>query len=82
MKTNVPTLHRYTMQIEVSGIHRHTRTVTGSRNAQGFASVTTIDEGWYIHFDFGGNEVFVGVGNERPPLAVGDVMDLALEVRR
>lgn len=76
-----PTLHRYILPVEVTGVHRHSRTVSGHRTKEGFTAVTNIDLGWHVHIDMAGEELTFACGPDRPPFHEGETVDLVLEKR-
>lgn len=62
----------------VIGIHEHIRTISGRKDSVGNAILSQISLGWFIHTDLDDAGISFGYGPDKPPLEVGDQLELSL----
>lgn len=62
----------------VRGVHEHLRTISGRKDSLGQAVLEQVSLGWFIHTDLDDGGISFGYGNDRPPVEIGDVLELTL----
>lgn len=70
---------RFRSRCRVIGVHEHLRTISGKKDSLGQAILNQVSLGWFIHLDLDEGGIAFQYGPERPPVEVGDTIELTLE---
>lgn len=70
---------RMRTRCKVTGVHEHHRTLYGRKNSKGEPYTENISLGWFFHLDLDEGSIAFGYGPDRPPLEIGDTIELIFE---
>src|SRR5262245_60511154 len=70
---------RMRTRCKVVGVHEHFRNIPGRKNSLGQSVIESISLGWFIHLDLDEGGIAFGYGPDRPPVDLGDTIELILE---